>query len=234
MWSEAQLRSAVLQLASIGAVAAAFVFVADVITTLLLRLGGRPVGVVDALNRRSPAPLRHLAEVVVTALLSLGAARPAAASPTPIRDWVNESATTATTAGPPAPPAAPTTSSTAGVPRPEASPQSAPFPAPAPARVPAPAKAPTAATQPQPDPTSPRLEPPAPPLPAPSAAAYVVVRGDCLWTIAARLLGAGATNAAIDAGWRSIYAVNRTAIGDDPDLIHPGLILTLPLLSRTR
>jgi nucleoid-associated protein YgaU len=60
-----------------------------------------------------------------------------------------------------------------------------------------------------------------------------VVAGDCLWTIAARVLGANATTRAIDRGWRSIYAANRDAIGADPDLIHPGLVLALPPLDST-
>jgi len=57
---------------------------------------------------------------------------------------------------------------------------------------------------------------------------YVVEPGDCLWTIARRQLGPAATNAAVDAGWRAVYAANREAVGDDPNLIHPGLVLTLP------
>jgi nucleoid-associated protein YgaU len=72
------------------------------------------------------------------------------------------------------------------------------------------------------------LAPPAP------TTTYVVRPGDCLWRIAARALGPGTSNRAVDAGWRAIYAENRASIGDDPGLIHPGLVLTLPPLANTR
>ena len=70
---------------------------------------------------------------------------------------------------------------------------------------------------------------------APSARAtdYVVVPGDCLWSIAARRLGRARDARAVDRGWRAIYAANRDAIGPDPNLIHPGLVLTLPPLDPT-
>ena len=66
------------------------------------------------------------------------------------------------------------------------------------------------------------------PPPANNSAPYVVAAGDCLWDIAARLIGPGASNAAIDHGWRAIYAANHSGIGDNPGLIHPGLVLTVP------
>ena len=66
-------------------------------------------------------------------------------------------------------------------------------------------------------------------VPAP-AVVYRVVPGDCLWSIAARHLQAGATNQAIDRAWRAIYVANRAAVGADPGLIHPGLALSLPPL----
>jgi nucleoid-associated protein YgaU len=68
------------------------------------------------------------------------------------------------------------------------------------------------------------------PAPSPAGPTYVVRRGDCLWAIAAGRLGPRADAHAIDAGWRAIYAANRTAIGDDPNLIHIGLALALPPL----
>ena len=85
---------------------------------------------------------------------------------------------------------------------------------------------------------------PVPPAPAPAAtppdaasvtgAATSIVRpGDCLWSIAAARLGRGATPGAIDRAWRAIYDTNRDAIGADPNLIHPGLVLTLPPLDPT-
>lgn len=57
----------------------------------------------------------------------------------------------------------------------------------------------------------------------------VVVRpGDCLWSIAARDLGAGASDAAVDARWRAIYAANHALVGPDPGLVEPGQRLRLP------
>ena len=67
----------------------------------------------------------------------------------------------------------------------------------------------------------------------PAGPTYTVAPGDCLWSIAARVLGRNATARAIDRGWRAIYAANRAAIGADPNLIHPGLVLTLPPLDPT-
>ncbi|WUJ75425.1 LysM peptidoglycan-binding domain-containing protein [Kribbella soli] len=60
-------------------------------------------------------------------------------------------------------------------------------------------------------------------------AGRVVVReGDSLWALAARELGAGASNEAIAARWPEWYAANRHVIGDDPDLILPGQVLRVP------
>ena len=70
--------------------------------------------------------------------------------------------------------------------------------------------------------------------PAPTPAQVAVTRprapitvraGDSLWSIAASGLGPGAEVSEIDAAWRELYAVNRDAIGSDPDLIRPGLDL---------
>lgn len=67
----------------------------------------------------------------------------------------------------------------------------------------------------------------------PTAAETVTVQvGDSLWSIAENLLSSPAHKSASDAhlaaAWRAVYDANRTAIGDDPDLIHPGCTLTLP------
>jgi nucleoid-associated protein YgaU len=51
---------------------------------------------------------------------------------------------------------------------------------------------------------------------------YTVVSGDNLHVIAARTLGDPLR-------WREIYVLNRTVIGSNPDLIHPGQVLELPL-----
>ncbi|APU43132.1 M23 family metallopeptidase [Streptomyces sp. TN58] len=48
---------------------------------------------------------------------------------------------------------------------------------------------------------------------------YTVVPGDCLSRIAAERNLSG--------GWQRLYADNREAVGADPDLVHPGLKLTL-------
>ena len=63
-----------------------------------------------------------------------------------------------------------------------------------------------------------------------SAAArpVVVQTGDSLWTIAARLLGPGASDAEIAAEWPRWYEANRDVIGEDADLIMPGTELSPP------
>src|SRR3954454_12701837 len=61
------------------------------------------------------------------------------------------------------------------------------------------------------------------------ASADVTVRpGDCLWRIAARSLGRRASPVAIATAWPRWWTVNRAAIGDDPDLLRPGLQLRAP------
>lgn len=50
--------------------------------------------------------------------------------------------------------------------------------------------------------------------------AYTVVKGDCLWLIAKRLLGNGSR-------WQEIYDLNRSRISN-PNLIYPGQVLTIP------
>lgn len=64
----------------------------------------------------------------------------------------------------------------------------------------------------------------------PAAAAHtVVVRpGDCLWSIAAAHLPAGADDAAIAQAWPAWYAANAETIGADPDLVLPGQRLVVP------
>ena len=57
----------------------------------------------------------------------------------------------------------------------------------------------------------------------------VVVRpGDCLWTLAARFLGPAASARSTAAAWPLWWAANRAVIGDDPDLLLPGLRLRVP------
>lgn len=71
---------------------------------------------------------------------------------------------------------------------------------------------------------------PAPEIPStPGVPAAVTVEpGDSLWTIAAAHLPGGSPNAAIAAAWPRWYAANRAVIGDDPNLIHPGQVLSAP------
>jgi hypothetical protein len=73
---------------------------------------------------------------------------------------------------------------------------------------------------------------PGPPTETPATADRVVVRGDCLWHIAAdsllgqlgRLPSDGEVAVAVDAWWRA----NADVIGPDPDLLLPGQRLRTP------
>lgn len=59
----------------------------------------------------------------------------------------------------------------------------------------------------------------------------VVQPGDTLWHLArAELLRAGApaSNSAVAARWHAWFQLNRTVIGPDPDLLHPGTRLQRP------
>lgn len=60
----------------------------------------------------------------------------------------------------------------------------------------------------------------------------VVLRGDSLWSIAARQLPGEATDAEIDRTWHQWYTANAAVLGSDPNLIFPGQIL-LPPTQRT-
>ncbi|MBD3690065.1 LysM peptidoglycan-binding domain-containing protein [Nanchangia anserum] len=78
-----------------------------------------------------------------------------------------------------------------------------------------------------------RLSTPTPPAQPETPAAtagvddtYVVAPGDSLWSIAADSLPPGASPATIDRAWRALYRGNADKI-TSPDLIHPGLTLTL-------
>lgn len=172
---------------------------------------------------------------------------PTTTRPTPdpggTRGWLTAPPTSPPARSRPARPHDPTPPSTtipAPVPPPTAAPTS-PRPSPSTtSTVPAPTsttrsprvrRAPSPTSPPAP-PTTPAPEAP-PPLVLEQPATYTVVPGDCLWSIAARRLGSGATARAVDLGWRAIYAANREAVGPDPGLIHPGLVLTLPPLDPT-
>ena len=84
-------------------------------------------------------------------------------------------------------------------------------------------------------PPAPRGPAPVPDWPAAIDDAHVVMRGECLWDIAAadlvRRSGARPTDgevaAAVDAWWHA----NAAVIGPDPDLLLPGQVLRPPLAS---
>ena len=61
-----------------------------------------------------------------------------------------------------------------------------------------------------------------------AADAVVVHRGDTLWSIVARRLGPGASDAEVAAAWPAWHEANRSVIGDDPDLLVPGQQLRAP------
>jgi hypothetical protein len=55
----------------------------------------------------------------------------------------------------------------------------------------------------------------------PPVKTYIVMKGDTLWDIAQRVYGNGAL-------WPTIYNANRQTIGNNPDLILPGMPLKIP------
>jgi nucleoid-associated protein YgaU len=204
----------------------AIAFVAE-----LLRRRRRATRLVATLDRAVPIAVRAAVVSVVSLVTALVGARPAGGTDS-VRGWLDGSPTTTIATAAPAPSTstrAPSSSSTTTttLARPTAlAPPVVLEPPVTPADLDPPVTAPPA---PSPVPaTTPA------PAPAPSRAGtrYVVVAGDCLWAIAERRLAPGADARSIDAGWRAIYATNRVAIGDDPNLIHPGLTLTLPPLQH--
>lgn len=61
--------------------------------------------------------------------------------------------------------------------------------------------------------------------------AVVIATGDTLWALAAESLeaaGEAPSTARIAAAWPSWWAANRAVIGDDPDLLRPGAVLSAP------
>lgn len=55
----------------------------------------------------------------------------------------------------------------------------------------------------------------------PVQSTYTVKSGNSLWSISKSLSGNGAN-------WKALYEVNREVIGNNPDRIYPGQILTIP------
>jgi nucleoid-associated protein YgaU len=62
----------------------------------------------------------------------------------------------------------------------------------------------------------------------PGTGTVVVLRGDTLWSIAARHLGPAASTADIEVEWHRWLATNRDVIGHNADLILPGQLLVPP------
>jgi nucleoid-associated protein YgaU len=59
--------------------------------------------------------------------------------------------------------------------------------------------------------------------------------GDTLWDIAAvHLASSEWTVPVINRYWRQVYRANRSVIGVDPDLIHPGTRLDVPPFRHER
>ena len=51
---------------------------------------------------------------------------------------------------------------------------------------------------------------------------------DSLWSIAADYAGAAATDWEIAAAWPQWYELNRAVIGEDPAVLLPGTLLSIP------
>jgi nucleoid-associated protein YgaU len=68
--------------------------------------------------------------------------------------------------------------------------------------------------------TAPTPQPPPAPPPKPERT-HTVASGDTLWAIAKKHLGEGKR-------WPEIYDKNKAVIGDNPDRIKPGQVLTIP------
>lgn len=78
---------------------------------------------------------------------------------------------------------------------------------------------PAPAPAPAPAPEAPAAPPTHVPVPAASDLTYTIASGDTLGTIA---MAHGVT-------WQPLYALNRDAIGPDPDRVEPGTVLRLPV-----
>jgi hypothetical protein len=99
-------------------------------------------------------------------------------------------------------------------------------PAPPPDPAPLPVLADLGAGEGTPAPDEPTASEPAPPT-----TVWIVERGDHLWSVAAETMaerGASSSDAATHDYWQRLIELNRDTIGPDPDLIHPGTVLTLP------
>ncbi|MFG2908951.1 transglycosylase family protein [Kitasatospora sp. NPDC048286] len=65
--------------------------------------------------------------------------------------------------------------------------------------------------------------------PPPAAARTSTVSEDGTWTVRRYdTLGELAENLDVPGGWPALFELNRDTIGEDPDLIQPGMVLDLP------
>lgn len=207
--------------AALGVTAAAAVFLGLALLSELLRRRHRALHLLAVLDAALPRGARTAAVSLLAVAATFAGARPAAADDS-VRGWLGRPTTS--------------TSQPVRVATPEAV-EKLVDPKPPPSitgpvvLVPPAVEERPRATPVAPPPVAPAaLTPPTIAAPAPVLPTYVVQPGDCLWAIAARLLGPRADGRAIDAGWRRIYDTNRAAVGDNPSLIHIGLILRLPPL----
>ncbi|MDP9116527.1 MAG: LysM peptidoglycan-binding domain-containing protein, partial [Actinomycetota bacterium] len=69
---------------------------------------------------------------------------------------------------------------------------------------------------------------PAPARAGPQSKIVTVRPGNSLWTITAAQLRAAHSRANVSMACARVYALNRAAIGPDPDLIQPGQSLDIP------
>jgi len=206
----------------------------------LLRRARAGAGLVALADRLLPTAARRLAVALLTASATLTAiAVPhGARGDDHVRSWLIDDTprpTSTTSAPQPSTSSVPVTTSTS---IPTGAGREPPATAPVPTAVAPPRPQVVLRTSSGPAPASSTPPPPSTPQPppstvAPNAPSYTVRPGDCLWSIAAALLGRGSTARAVDRGWRAIYAANRAAVGSDPNLIHAGLVLTLPPLDPT-
>jgi hypothetical protein len=165
---------------------------------------GRVLGIVDHVV---PAPVRTVAVSLLALLATLTPSR-ALATDGSVRNWLDQ----------------PTSTTTAAVVTPDAL-DDLVRPSPPPTR-----DGPVVLVPEEPAPAAPAPVPTTPaPVPTPEPVPlHVVTPGECLWSIAAAFLPPGSDDRAVDLTWRAIYELNRSAVGDDPALIHPGLVLRLP------
>jgi len=61
----------------------------------------------------------------------------------------------------------------------------------------------------------------------PGTTTYTVAPGDSLWSIAQAQLPDGASNAKIADAWHALYEANKSVIGNNPDFLSVGLVLSL-------